>query len=57
MKSSNEPAQRQKPLDPPSREIPSKPDPAETWRPYGPNPEIEINNLGKLRTKPLKVKP
>ena len=48
MKSSSEPTQSQKPLDgKTSSQAPS----GETWEPYGPNPSLEINNKGQLRTK------
>ncbi len=50
MKSSSEPSQSQKPLDGKSpNQTPSK----ETWHQYGPNPRMELNNEGKLRTKPI----
>ena len=51
MKSSSEPTQSQKPLD--GKTSPTGRDQSEIWRPYGPNPLMEINNLGQLRTKPI----
>ena len=48
MKSSSEHTQIQKPLDGKS---PSQAQSGETWKPYGPNPSLEVNNKGQLRTK------
>jgi hypothetical protein len=50
MKSSTpEPTQSHPPL---GEKSPAKPaDPGETWRPYPPNPLMEINGKGQLRTR------
>jgi len=51
MKSSeSEPTQQQKPLGEKEKPPMSKP-PGDIWRPYERNPDLEINNQGKLRTK------
>lgn len=54
MKSSTpEPTQKQKPLEEKKKLTPTGRDPSEIWRTYPPNPALEINNLGQLRTKPI----
>lgn len=48
---SSPPDEAQKPLGPPIRPGASTPSPDDDWRPYGPNPALEINSRGHLRTR------
>lgn len=50
MKSSHpEPTQRPGPLG--EKATAPAPKPGENWRPYPPNPHLEINDRGQLRTR------